>query len=247
VCTVVISVDPTSDMPVLLAGVRDELSGRPWEPPTRHWPERPGLIGGIDLQAGGTWLAINTDRPFAVACVLNGEGRPAPLESRLTRGEIPLLLAEGGSLGTLALERFDPFHAIRADLAEVNLWSWDGLELTHTPLTDGLHIAVNSGLEGTGEMGERIAYFRPRLLAAPRPFSAPGMAWEPWLALVDGDGLDPEDPRALILRREVSDGQYWGSSSISLVALGPNGLRYDFSGKPGTGSFSRVPLTPAHE
>lgn len=244
-------------MPVLLVGVRDEFSGRPWLPPARHWPDRPELVGGRDLRAGGAWLAVNTSSP-AVACVLNGEGRPAPERGRLSRGELPLLLASGGSLGTLLLDQFDPFHAIRADAETVSMWSWDGLELVATTLGTGLHIVVNSGLEPTGEMALRAAHFRPRLLAAPRPFSAGPVSvepvsagpvsagqsgWGPWLSLVDGDGLDPEEPRALVLRREVSDGHFWGTSSICLVALGRDGVRFDFSGRPGSGRFSPVDLS----
>jgi len=241
VCTVIVSVDPASDVPVLLIGVRDEFSGRPWLPPARHWPDRPELVGGRDLKAGGTWLAVNTLTP-AVACVLNGQGRPAPERGRLSRGELPLLLASGGSLGSLLLDHFDPFHAVHADLETIRMWSWDGLELVATTLGMGLHMVVNSGLEPAGEMADRVGYFQPRLLAAPRPFSPGQNAWEPWLSLVDGDGLDPAEPRALVLRREVSDGHFWGSSSISLVALGRDSVRFDFSGRPGSGRFDEVPL-----
>jgi hypothetical protein len=238
---VIVSVDPAADVPVLLVGVRDEFSGRPWLPPARHWVDRSELVGGLDLQGGGTWLAVNTVSP-AVACVLNGVGRPAPEQGRLSRGELPLLLASGGSLGSLLLDRFDPFHAIRADPGTVTMWSWDGLELVSTTLGEGLRMVVNSGLEPTGEMAARVGYFRPRLLAAPRPFSPHQNGWEPWLPLVDGDGLDPDEPRALVLRREVSDGHFWGSSSISLVALGRDRVRLDFSGSPGSGHFDEVRL-----
>jgi len=251
VCTVIVSVDPGSEVPVLLVGVRDEFSERPWLPPARHWPDRPELVGGRDLLAGGTWLAVNTASP-SVACVLNGEGRPAPEHGRLSRGELPLLLASGGSLGTLLLDHFDPFHVIRADTETVSMWSWDGLELAATTLDTGLHMIVNSGLRPTGEMALRVDHFLPRLLAAPRPFSAGQISagqisagqngWEPWLSLVDGDGLDPGDPRALVLRREVSDGHFWGTSSICLVALGSDRVRFDFSGRPGSGRFSPVDL-----
>jgi hypothetical protein len=246
VCTVVVSADPASDVPVLLVGVRDEFSGRPWLPPARHWPDRPELVGGRDLLAGGAWLAVNTLNP-AVACVLNGVGRPAPERGRLSRGELPLLLASGGSLGGLLLDRFDPFHAVRADAETVDMWSWDGLELVSTHLDKGLHLVVNSGLQPVGEMAARVGYFQSRLLAAPRPFPA-GLSqgqngWGAWLSLIDGDGLDPEDPRALVLRRVVSDGHFWGSSSISLVALGRRTVRFDFSGRPGSGHFDEVPLS----
>ncbi|HEX4655832.1 MAG TPA: hypothetical protein VH307_00360, partial [Streptosporangiaceae bacterium] len=54
-----------------------------------------------------------------------------------------------------------------------------------------------------------------------------------WLPLMNGDGLDPSDPQALIVRRDLGDGRIWGTTSISLVALAQGGLRYDFNGRPG--------------
>jgi uncharacterized protein with NRDE domain len=70
VCTVVLSFAPGERVPLLLLGVRDELKDRPWLPPARHWPGSP-LLGGLDEQAGGTWLAVHPDVP-RVACLLNG-------------------------------------------------------------------------------------------------------------------------------------------------------------------------------
>jgi Transport and Golgi organisation 2 len=243
-CTAVVSFQPGSRFPVLLAGIRDEFASRPWEPPGRHWADRPALIGGRDLLAGGTWLAVAPAAARA-ACVLNGHGPLAPEGIRASRGELPLLLAADGGLGDLEPERYDPFHLLGMEPDAVHAWSWDGDELTERTLTPGLHIMVNSGLEGRGgphpgaaveEMAARVAYFRPLLAAARRPEPVTGPtaeAWGEWLPLVDGAGLDRGDPRALVVRRDVGDGRIWGTSSISLVALGRDGPRYDFSDKPG--------------
>lgn len=255
-CTTVISVDPHSDVPVLLVGVRDEFSDRPWLPPARHWPERPELVGGVDLQAGGTWLAVRPDVP-RVACVLNGHGEAAPEAGRLTRGELPLRLAADGEFGGLEAERYDPFHLVCATPDAVRLWSWNGRTLTERTLGSGLHVVVNSGLEGADDhegpgdeqMRARIDYFRPLLEKAPRPEPSAGdgaddrravdgtrdvgveHAWGAWLPLVSGAGLDPADERALVLRRTIETRQ-WGTSSLSLVALARTGARYDFCGNP---------------
>src|SRR5271165_3211596 len=93
-CTAILSLEP--GRPVLLAGVRDELTDRAWEAPGQFWPQYPGLIGGRDLLAGGTWLAVSPDGQ-RVACVLNGRGQPAPATSRRSRGVLPLLAAAGGA------------------------------------------------------------------------------------------------------------------------------------------------------
>lgn len=241
-CTAIVGYDPGTRVPLFLAGVRDELADRAWHPPARHWPDHPGLIGGRDDLAGGTWLALDPAVP-RVACVLNGVGRAAPEERRRTRGELPLLLAETGMLeGDLA--PYDPFHLIGAEPASVRLWSWDGERLTGRKLEPGLHIVVNSGLAepgtrgGDDHMSARVAHFRPLFEAAARDREA-------WMRLLDGDGLDPSENRALIVRRDLGDGRVWGTTSISLTALGPEGvMSYDFTAAPGdSGAWHPIPLS----
>src|SRR5271170_6654296 len=118
-------------MPLLVLGVRDELVGRPWRPPARHWPGSP-LIGGIDEQAGGTWLAVHPRVP-RVACVLNGRGPLADPAGRRSRGELPLrAAAEGpGMLRDLAddpeaLAAYDPFHLICGTPDSATALTWPG-------------------------------------------------------------------------------------------------------------------------
>ena len=142
-CTAILSVEPGA--PVLLAGIRDEFVGRAWDPPGRHWPDHPGLIGGRDLQAGGTWLAVAPEAR-RVATVLNGRGRMAPEGSRRTRGVLPLQAADDGKLARAGLADFDPFQLLSAEPGAAVLWSWDGEQLTERELAPGLHVVVNSGL-----------------------------------------------------------------------------------------------------
>ena len=247
-CTAILSIEPGA--PALVAGIRDELVDRAWVPPGRHWPDYPGVVGGQDLLAGGTWLALAPEAR-RVACVLNGRGQMAPAQSRRSRGVLPLQAAVEGKLGRAGLADFDPFHLLSAEPETATLWSWDGERLTERELTAGLHVVVNSGLDsdlragdapGSGSPGRdhelaRIAHFLPRLRAAARPAPRPGsplpQAWGAWLPLMNGDGLNPSDPRALIVRRDLGEGRIWGTTSISLVALAQNGLRYDFTDRPG--------------
>lgn len=104
-CTTVVDIDPRSPVPVLLLGARDEFADRAWLPPGRHWPEHPALVGGQDLQALGTWLAVNPQAP-RVACVLNAHGEAAAESRRLTRGTLPLRAAASGQLGKLGGREF---------------------------------------------------------------------------------------------------------------------------------------------
>jgi hypothetical protein len=247
-CTVVISLAPEDRVPLLLLGVRDELTGRPWRPPARHWPGSP-LIGGLDEQAGGTWLAVHPDVP-RVGCILNGRGHPAPPERRRTRGELPLRVAAEGpsALRNLphALADYDPFHLVCADQRAVSLLSWDGSQAELTELPPGTHVLTNAGhaYPPAGpppdeKPDEKAAWFGPKF-AAHRPSGDPDPgtatikdAWADWLTLAAGDDLASTDPAAIIVRHELPDGRIYGSTSVSLVALARDGrVRYDFQADP---------------
>lgn len=233
-CTVIVSWAPDAAAPVLLAGVRDEFVTRPWMSPARHWPGHPGLVGGRDLEAGGTWLAAD---PAArkVAALLNGQGALAPPEIRRSRGELPLLAAAAGELPPLDLPRYDPFHLVVAGLDGVRVWSWNGERLSEDKLPEGVHVLVNSGWE-RGDDDPRAAWFRPAFAAAARPGwtggGSPERFWGEWLGLASGAGLAADDPRALIVRQRLEDGRIFASLSVTLVALAEEGVRYDFCPQP---------------
>jgi Transport and Golgi organisation 2 len=244
---VVLSFEPGERVPLLLLGVRDEVTDRPWLPPARHWPGSP-LVGGLDEQAGGTWLAVDPAIP-RVACLLNGRGTQADPARRRSRGELPLRAAADGA-GLLkeladdseALAAYDPFHLLCADTGAVRLLSWDGDRAAVRDLEPGTHLLTNAGHAYPAAPGEPVTepkavYFGPKFAAA-RPSGDPalpaGEAWGDWLAFAAGDGLDLADPRAIIARRDLPDGRVWGTTSLSLVALAPDGLRYDFRAYPGT-------------
>jgi hypothetical protein len=246
VCTVVLSFEPGEPVPLLLLGVRDEFTDRPWLPPARHWPGSP-LFGGLDVQAGGTWLAVHPDIP-RVSCLLNGRGAQADPERRRSRGELPLRAAADGA-GVLkeladdpqALAAYDPFHLLCADTGTVWLLSWDGDVPASRELEPGTHLLTNIGHAYPGAPGDPVTepkarHFGPKFAAA-RPSGDPalpaGQAWGDWLTYTAGDGLDPGDPRAIIARRDLPDGRVWGTTSLTLVALAPDGVRYDFRPHPG--------------
>ena len=152
-CTAILGLEP--DGTVLLAGVREEFTSRAWQPPARHWPDRPGLIGGRDLQAGGTWLAVAPDAR-RVACVLNGRGRMAPAPTRRTRGELPLSAAADGKLAPTHLADLDPFRLLVAEPGRALLSSWNGSQLAEQDLGPGLYMVVNSGL-ASGAAGDLLS------------------------------------------------------------------------------------------
>jgi uncharacterized protein with NRDE domain len=63
-CLVVLAIGQNDRYPLILAGNRDEFHGRPTQD-AEWWPDRPDVVGGRDLQAGGTWLALHRSGRFA--------------------------------------------------------------------------------------------------------------------------------------------------------------------------------------
>ncbi len=82
-CTIILDIGADG---VNIAANRDEMADRPWDPPGPYWP---GIFGGRDATAGGTWMALN--RHGVMAAVLNRPGTLGALTGKRSRGELPLL------------------------------------------------------------------------------------------------------------------------------------------------------------
>ena len=118
-------------------------------------------------------------------------------------------------------------------------------------LAPGTHLFTNAGHAfpaGPGDpAGEpKAAHFADKFGAA-RPPADPALplpqAWGDWLTLAAGDGLDPADEAGIIVRRVLPDGRVHGSTSVTLVALSADGVRYDFQPHPGSADgWYPVPL-----
>jgi uncharacterized protein with NRDE domain len=125
-CTLVILRRPGHDWPLILAANRDEMIDRPWQPPARHWPDRPQVLAGLDELAGGTWLGLNDDG--VVAAVLNRRGSLGPEDGMRSRGELVLEAldhaeaeAAAGALMHLDPRAYRSFNLVIAD-AENCYW-----------------------------------------------------------------------------------------------------------------------------
>lgn len=172
-CTAILDFDPDSTVPVLIASLRDEFVDRAWKSPGRNWPGRfPGLVGGRDMEGGGTWLAVAPHQP-RVACILNAPGLQVDERSRRSRGFLPLRAAETGDIAGVPLDRFDPFHLVIAEPHSVRLLSWDGTGIASRSLAPGLHTVVNRGLVDDSTLARpqtpRAEHFHPLFEKANRP------------------------------------------------------------------------------
>ncbi len=78
-CLIVVGLAAAARYPFLVAANRDEQHARPTET-AAWWPE--GVLGGRDLAAGGTWLAVDARGRFAAVTNIRDAQRPPGLRSR---------------------------------------------------------------------------------------------------------------------------------------------------------------------
>jgi len=109
---------------LVVAANRDEFHARPAAPMSR-WPQPNDMLAGRDLLAGGTWLALDRRRRFAV--VTNFRDLQTAQPDAPSRGQlIPRYLADDASAGTFlaALQpqapAFAGFNLLLAD--QDSLW-----------------------------------------------------------------------------------------------------------------------------
>lgn len=169
-CTLAVLFQAHPAGPLIVAANRDEWLARPAAP----WGvlrEAPRTLGGHDLQAGGTWLAVNAQG--VVAALTNQPGGRDP--ARRSRGELPLLLTAHASAAAAveafarepAREAWNPCWLLVGDrqaLFYVDL-AGAGPPIPE-PLGPGVHVLENRPLRPASPKAARIAARVTRAAAA---------------------------------------------------------------------------------
>jgi hypothetical protein len=242
-CTLIVSVSPSGPWPVLIAATRDEFRGRPWKGPDAWWPEEnPGVIGGRDLESGGTWMAANPEVP-RVALLLNRiEPTSLTAAEARSRGSLPLLAASAGAEAIAAedLSLFRPFNLAVLEPGLALWWRYDGAALSRHEIPPGLHILTAADLDDMSNPRQR--YWLPRFTAAegpaPEPDDRAPAGWGDWAQLLADVDSPYDDPRALNVHRDDVE---FGTVSASLAAIGDAGMKYEFCpGPPDEAEWRRV-------
>jgi hypothetical protein len=193
-------------VPVLLVGVRDEFSGRPWLPPARHWPDRPNAVAGLDRLAGGSWLGLNDEG--VVAGILNRMNTLGPAPGKRSRGELVLEALDhataqdaAAALGDLDPGAYRPFNMFVADAAGA-FWlrnpAGAGL-VAAMPLPPG--VSMITAHDRNDLTSRRIARYLPLFQAAAPP--EPGDANRSEPSAGEGDWTAWEQ---LVASREHAEG-----------------------------------------
>lgn len=252
-CTVVILRRPGDRWPLLMGANRDEQVDRPWQPPGRHWPDRPDVIAGLDELGGGSWLGIN--ELGVVACILNRQGTLGPKDGKRSRGEIVLdaldhedAIVAAESLSHLNGTAFRDFNLVIADNRDafwLKLDTSQSTSISVTPIPEGYSMFTGGDMNDIAS--ERIARFLPQFKEAPVP-ATEEQDWSAWQGLL-ATGPSKDAPSVAMCFHTDSG---FGTSSSALIALpSPDAAMADppakisllFSeGPPDSAPYQPVPL-----
>jgi hypothetical protein len=218
-CTVVILRRPEHRWPLLIGANRDEMIDRPWQAPGRHWPDRPEVVAGLDMLAGGSWLGLN-DWGVAAA-VLNRTGSLGPAAGRRSRGELVLealdhadAVAAAEALSHLDPDAYRSFNLIVADERDAFWLRHAGTaRIEVRPLKEGLSLLAAGDIDDLDT--RRLALAMPAFRAWPAP-DPDNADWNGWESLLGSTRVPPGEPATAAMRFR-SDG--YGTVSSALIAL----------------------------
>ena len=221
-CTLVLLRRPDNDWPLIVAANRDEMEERPWLPPGRHWPDRPDVIAGQDLEAGGSWLGVNDHG--LLAGILNRPGALGPAPGMRSRGELVLealdhaeAKAAAEALADLDGHAWRPFNLVVADARDAFWVRHQGdAEVSVAALPEGLSMVTSH--DPNDRRSPRVDAYLDRFREADMPRPEAG-DWAAWQALMADTGPKAQpDPLAAMC---VITGRGFATVSSSLIALAP--------------------------
>jgi uncharacterized protein with NRDE domain len=174
-CLLFIAINRHPDYPLVIAGNRDEyyrrLTGK-----LSFWEDRPGILAGRDLEAGGTWLGVT--RSGRMAAVTNYRDPSRLRANAPSRGLLVLDFLAGSSPppdfcrdNADRMARCNGFNMILGDLSALYYYSNRGRGPV-SRIPDGLHGLSNHLLDTPWPKVEKGKKALAGLLSAPGPLDA---------------------------------------------------------------------------
>lgn len=166
-CLILVAFKADSELPLIVAANRDEFHARPSQK-ADWWPDNKDILGGRDLQAGGTWLALHRRGRFAA--VTNYRDADTTPRGKHSRGRLVTDFLQG------AMQPLEYIETLDGDsFAGFNLLLYDGESLAyfsnrsteHGELAPGVYGLGNATLDTPWEKVER-SKARLRTLIAER-------------------------------------------------------------------------------
>ena len=147
-CLILVAWKVDRGLPLVVAANRDEYHARP-AVPADYWRDRPAILAGRDLQAGGTWLGISRRGRFA--SVTNYRGGFDP-QAKASRGALVADFLDGAAAPEDYVRRveagrsgYSGFNLLVADADE--LWWISNRADGPRRLSPGVHALGNDLLD----------------------------------------------------------------------------------------------------
>ena len=225
-CLLLVAVDLLPDCPCLLLGNRDEFHARATAP-AHVWADDRRVVGGRDLVAGGSWLALRDDGRFsAVTNLRTGVPATAPR----SRGALVRDFVTGDDSPTAFLDalrarsgEYGPFNLVVGDSAGVfALGSGDGIVRR---LDAGVHLVSNGAIGVHWPKTERLQQrFNARMASACDESQLLDLLLD---EQQPADALLPETGVGLELERRLAPifirGEHYGTRAATLVSRHADG------------------------
>jgi uncharacterized protein with NRDE domain len=144
-CLIVAAWRVHRDWPLIVAANRDEFHRRPASP-AGFWPDRPEVLGGRDLEAKGTWMAVSRGGRFAAVTNYRGAREPSAAESR------GALVTRFLGASAPAASYVDELLRRQASYSGYNLLACDGDELWWTSNRDSAPRRLEPGYYALGNL-----------------------------------------------------------------------------------------------
>lgn len=139
-CLIVIGWRMHPDYPLVVAANRDEFYARP-STTLERWPDTAQVIGGRDLEAGGTWLGLTDTGRFAA---ITNVREPGAAQGTVSRGALPRQyltseMAAGDYAAQIDKTKYSGFNLLLADTETlIYVSNRDGAPRTLPPGVYGL-------------------------------------------------------------------------------------------------------------
>lgn len=239
-CTLLIGVGTDPRHPVVIAANRDEFYARRSTPPQVIRAAGPRIVGGRDLERGGTWMGV-TDSGFFVG-LTNQRTLDGARPGKASRGEVVLGALERADRGQVEAwlagldgRRWNPFNLLFGDARGLSVAYAHGERIVIEAVPPGFSVLPNDVLNSPAfpkvERAKQLVDGRLESLEA-----ALADTWTPPDVPPHGDW-----PQALVeaLHRLCVETPAYGTVSATSVALRPEGVaRYAFcAGRPGEAPF----------
>lgn len=166
-CLLLVAVDAVPGRPLLLLGNRDEFHARA-SAAAAAWPDTPGVIGGRDLEAGGSWLAVHENGRMAAVTnirLLNVQ-RGARSRGDLVREFVAGTMSAANYAAALqrSIADYAPFNLVVADRDEA--WCLESPTVQAQRLHPGVHLVSNGPLDAPWPKMQRLRGLFEQALAA---------------------------------------------------------------------------------